>query len=254
MKTIAQTISPETEEEIAAKAARQRRAEREAEIERSILFSLPHYLPMPTISNESDTAFFDQPGAWVSWRRDNRDDWTSLWVLEALEENDFKPVPACLVRWDNYRRTVEPGRMEAIPEVKHPGRNQYKLTDSAQVMPLWLEANRFTGSEIHTFYRSPEGMLLKIGLPGPSSVRVQARRIESLGDWRYDKRTAQIVYPQEWHSVENADGTVIANINENTGAVCFTEQGLDGRVLFTPLVEVDEQPTPAEFYRFLNIS
>jgi hypothetical protein len=87
-----------------------------------------------------------------------------------------------------------------------------------------------------------------VGVPGPASVRVTARRKEIKGGWYYEHGSARLDYPQGWHGFGAAnDGEHVAGLNTHTRAYRDTDQSLSGVVYFEPFTDHADFPmTPAQ--------
>ncbi len=208
---------------------------------------LPDSLPLPTISNISNKD--GAPRAWLSFSPGYGEDQKAfaLRIFTTLEENGAIPVPLSLVKWDNWRRTVEPGDVESIPQEKPEGRTRTKkLTDIDAIAPLWVTPCQFTGVEAKAYYRIG-GVLFKVTVKAPLLARLCCRRVENMGGWRFDG-ACSIDFPQAWHSIHTATGESVANISQHTRGYRDTEQGISGEIYWMPLVEQNTFPlTPAQF-------
>lgn len=225
---------------------------REMETRRAVLESLAGTiaeLPPPLISNESARAFFDQPGAWLTWSAPfYGENFTGADILRGLEAAGFTPMPATLCKWDDYRPHTEPGRLDDIPEKK----GRYTLTDATPIAPLWIEVNGHTGPEARAYYRAGD-RVYKVSVPVPAGIAcVTARRIEVRGDWYYDRGSARLHFPQAWHAIGPDNGDRVAGIAAQSRAWRDTEQGISGSIYFEPYTEQDAFPlTPAALLALL---
>lgn len=237
-------------DQLAALEEKKRNAQTRIDWIQRIASELPGTLPSPTISNESERAFFDQPGAWVSFSRSYGETWKGSEILAQLEGAGFVPIAVTLCKWDDYRKHTEPGEQDAIPEKK----GRYTLTESAPLAPLWLNPCQHTGTSAYAFYRSPAGLLLKVCVPGPMQCRISAKRIEPLGTWYYERGTARLHFPQEWHDCMRTEaGETVATIAKDSRAWVDTEQGISGNIYFEPYTEQAEFPlTPSAMLRILG--
>lgn len=232
---------------------RERRARREA-FEDRIYSELPEHLPNPTISNESETAFFNQAGAWLSFHRDYCETWAGSWILAELEKAGFVPIPATLCKWDNYRPTTEPGAQLEIPETgKGCFGRPYTLTESWPLCPLHIRPEQHTGADAIAYYRSPSGLVLKVLVPAPAGVGISGTRTEFPGGWRYKSGSARIHFPESWHSINLESGECVAQL-ESPRAYVDTEQGISGALYWAPVAhEQNEFPlTPAQMLAILE--
>lgn len=250
-KHTVQTTREKNAQERAEKRARRERRER---FEDRIYAELPPELPNPTISNESETAFFGKPGLWLSFHRDYGEIWSGSWVLSELEKAGFVPIPSTLCKWDNYRPSTEPGQQSDIPE-KGKGcfGRPYTLTDSWPLCPLHIRPEQHTGSDAIAYYRSPSGLVVKVLVPAPSGVYLTARRREFPGGWRYESGSARIGFPESWHSINLESGECVALL-ESPRAYVDTEQGISGALYWAPVAhEQNEFPlTPAQMLAILE--
>jgi hypothetical protein len=231
------------------------REARRLEFMTAIFATLPDTVEAPTLSNESPTAFFGQPGAWLSFRIPYGSKQTAPDILGELESAGFVPLACSIVQWDNYRRAVEPLAFDALPETK--GRNT--LTDAEACAPLWLEFNHYTGASAQAFYRGPSGHILRVSVDVPAgAMRAQVKGDgrhynEHTGQWsgRYTRATLQ--HPAHWHALEK-DGAPVANLSQHTRARIegygIEDQTLSASAYWTPIVEGFDM-SPAEMLRAL---
>lgn len=234
---------------------RAERAERDAKralrdaFEDRILSALPPELEAPTISNESERAFFDQAGAWLSFRSYSFDRKPGADTLHALELAGFKPMACTFTKWDQYRGHPEPGAAEHIPDEK----GRYKLTSTEPIAPLWIVPNQHTGSEAQAFYRSPDGLVLKVCVSTTAPAYLTASRTEFPGGWSYKSGTAKIQFPENWHSLADVGGEIVAML-ASPRAYVDTEQGLSGALYWNPVAhEQEDFPlSPAQLLAILE--
>lgn len=220
-----------------------------AHCEKSILNNLPQDMPAPTIANISAKAFFDTPGHRLSFRQSYGDTWKGSDILAQLEAFGFKPLPATLCQWAQWRRHAEPGAQDDMPD-KRRGDD---LTDSEPICPIWLECNQWTGSEARAHYQDKSGRIVLVTVPGPTKAIIFAERNEFRGGWNYKPGSAKLKFPDKWHSIEDLTDTVVANVSAHTRAYVDTEQGISGSIYFTPLTEQDKFPlTPSQMLRILE--
>jgi hypothetical protein len=205
----------------------------------AIFATLPDTVEAPVLSNESATAFFGQPGAWLSFRIPYGSKQTAPDILGELEAAGFVPLPCSLVQWDNYRRAVEPLAVDALPETK----GRYKLSDAEATAPMWLEFNHHTGPSVEAFYRGPSGHVLRVSVDVkalPARVAGHGRHYnERTGNWTGRYTSATLQHPAHWHAVEK-DGSPVANLSQHTRARIDSyseEQTLSASAYWTPIVE-----------------
>lgn len=225
------------------------RYQRRIEWHRHIAEELPDDLPtVPTIANEKEDAFFGKPGAWLSFSRSYGEEWAGRDILFSLERAGFLSLPASLVKWDDYRRSVEPGHADDIPDTK----GRYQLTEVEEIAPVYIIPDQHGASEAITFYQSPAGLILRVKVPAPTSARIQARRIESRGDWRFEQGTAKVHFPGIWHSLNLESGECVSTLH-STPAWVDTQQGISGRIYWAMLYEPNTFPlTNAEFLQLIE--
>jgi hypothetical protein len=226
--------------------ARHARELAEATAEQRICEMLPESIgKAPTISNHKTPDEMGRvPAAWLGFRAPSYDPkqiYNPIALVESLEGAGWKLVPATLVRWDNYRPTVEPGLQNDQPSTKQVGRAMtYEFRDSWPIAPVWIEANQHTAAEIWAYMTAPDGTLYLthfdlINLPG-CHVYLTAKRNEYRGGWSYERGTARLNFPERWH------GHQAATIDVNSRAWVDTEQGLSGTIYFSPHGGQDEWP------------
>lgn len=226
----------------------------ECQAKEAIETLLPESLPLPTISNIND-----KPGktrAWLSFHAPYGTDEKAfaLSVFTELEKAGAKIVPLSLCKWDQWRRVVEPGHVDSIPEEKPDGgQRTKKLTDIDPIAPLWVEPNQYTGVEAKCFYEI-NGQLFKIHVKVPLPARLSCHRIENMGGWRFDG-PCSVLFPQGWHSIHTESGESVANISQHTHGYRDTEQGISGTIYWQPLTEQESFPlSPAQFLAQLFLS
>jgi len=216
--------------------------------EEAIIASLPDDLPMvPTISNIRSTKRKGrlEPDAWLSFSAPSYDPdktYNPVAILTSLERGGFRLQSASLVKWDDYRRTVEIGLCEDILEEK-PGcfGSTYKLNDIDPIAPVWIGPEQYGNAEMVCFMRhiaTGEMYRVSIDLPG-GVVGLCATRKEFRGGWHYERGTAKLRFPQSWH------GLTHCTISQHTRAYVDTEQGLSGSIYFMPHDEQSNWPLSA---------
>lgn len=228
--------------ELAAMDEHIKKTLREMETRRDVLTTLAATiaeLPPPSISNESDRAFFGARGAWLSWSAPYYGEtFTGADILRGLEAAGFAPLPVTLCTWDRYRAQAEPGAQSDIPETK----GRYTLTDTTPIAPLWIELNGHTGAEARAFYRAGD-RLYKVSVPMPAGIAaVTARRVETRGDWHYDRGSARLSFPSAWHAIGPDDGEKVAGLAAQSRAYVDTDQGISGAIYFEPYTEQETFP------------
>jgi len=216
--------------------ARHEKEIQEMEAKETILSLLPECLPLPTVSN------ITSEGAWLSWSapygQNERE--FALGVPQALESSGAKPVPLSLVKWDNYRRCVEAGLTDEIPEEQ--GRK--KLTDVEPIAPLWIVPCQFTGVAAECCYEIA-GKRYWVSVKAPLAARLSCRKVENIGGWRFDG-TCTVIFPDKWHAIYSGSECV-AHVSQHTRGYRDTEQGISGTVYFQPLTEQEAFPlSPAQ--------
>lgn len=200
---------------------------------------LPEGIKLPTVSNLKLDAKPGEVAGWLSFRPESYSEDKNVHaqkVLDALEKSGAKPVPACLIKWGNYRRTTFPGLLHEVPET----RKSDKLTDSEAIAPLWITPNQHTSVEVRAFYQIG-GKTYKVTVETQLPVFLQCRRVESPGSWRYEG-PCSIRHPQNWHALYVGDGNCVANISAHSRGYRDTEQGLSGEIYFQPNVPQVEFP------------
>lgn len=221
-----------------------RQAEEMAKLEREM--AIAELLPdnvSPTISNIADD------GAWLSFHAPSYNPektWNPVAILESLEIAGFEQCPSSLVRWDNYRRTPEAGLCDDIPDTKNGGfGGNYKLTDVEAIAPVWVVPCQHTGCDVQLFMRKA-GQLFRVSVDIPRVAHLAARKIESRGDWRFDRQSARLLFPDQWHSLEHC------TVSARSYCQADTDKGLNGAIYFTPHDEQANWPMKAsEFVRDL---
>jgi len=197
---------------------------------------------LPTISNLTDD------GAWLSFGApayDPNKTWNPVSILESLESAGFEQVPASLVKWDNYRRTTEPGLCDDIPDVSY---SRYKLTDVEAIAPVWVVPCQHTGTDVQLYMRKGN-QLFRVSVDIPRVAHLTARKIESRGDWRFDRQSARVDFPDRWHSLEHC------TVSARSYCQADTDKGLNGAIYFMPHNEQASWPMKAsEFVRELLTS
>lgn len=212
---------------------------------REILSMLPPDLPAPTISNETDKG---KPTAWLSFRRDYGDTRPGSWFLAQLEAAGFKTLPATLAQYGTWRRSPKPGLQTDLPETS----SRDTLTDSEPIAPVWIVPCQHCGPDAIAYYEK-DGLTFRVSVPAPSSVGIHARRVETLGDWHYERGSGRLRYPEAWHSVHDADGQPVTQICAHSRAYVDTEKGVSGAIYFTPFLDqVDFPMTGAQFLAALE--
>lgn len=219
------------------------------EAEAAIAALLPKSLPMPTISNVNLKNKPLQPHAWLSFSPEYRDDAKAfaLRIFTELETHGAKPLPLSLVKWGSYRRHVEFGLVDSIPDEKRGcfGSTD-KLTDVEPIAPLWITPCQFTGNDAQAFYEIG-GKVFRVSVDIPAKAHLSCRKIENFGGWRFDG-ACTVQFPQAWHSIHTESGESVANISHHTHGYRDTEQGISGTIYWQPLTEQDKFPlTPAQF-------
>jgi hypothetical protein len=153
-----------------------RHAKELAKMEREI--AIAELLPdnvSPTISNVTDD------GSWLSFGSpayDPEKKWSPVSILESLESAGFEQVPASLVKWDDWRRTTEPGLCDDIPDVSKSG---YKLTDVEAIAPVWVVPCQHTGPDVQLYMRKLN-QLFRVSVDIPRVAHLTARKIDKIHD------------------------------------------------------------------------
>lgn len=247
-KTIA-----EARDGIAAKAAERIQAlQVQADWLQRIYSELPNDVPCPTVSNESEKAHDGRAGAWLSWRRSYGDEWIGSDILAKLEAAGFKPLPATLARYGQYRRSPHVGYQHELPEIY----SRSPLVDSEPIAPVWIEPNQYTDPEALAYYQAPSGLVYRVSVPAPRVVYLTGRRVNYLGDWHFERGSARVHVPDAWQSITTADDeTPITQVSVHTAGYVDTEKGISGRIYFTPLMDHPDFPlTPSAFLQRLELT
>lgn len=232
---------PSKLEELKAKHAKELA---EAQAEESIYAMLPEDIAKgPTISNLRAEPPATEPHGWLKFSSpsyDPENTWNPVAVLESLERAGWTAVPATLCKWDDYRRSAYPGLSESIPETKRGSFGHTdKLTDSEPIAPLWIEPQQYGRPEAKLFMRAPDGRLFRVLVDIPGVARLEGRRNEYRGGWSYERGSAKVRFPEEWH------GHQYCTISTHTRAWVDTEQGISGAIYFTPHDEQEAWPLTA---------
>lgn len=223
------------------------------ERELATLSELPQNLPAPVVLN-SNKKFFDKEGAWLSFGNIvGRDEYPSSLVLQSLEKHGIKPMGATLVKWDNYRPSVEPGFQFDIPESK----GRYKTTWTDTICPLWLMYSQHTKTQACAFYLTPRGKVLYIHLYLSLPFHAHANMERNSGNTKYVAGTQKLVYPDHWNALydcaEDGGDICLAQISSHSRAYIENDRtSLNGRLMWTPTGLQDEfELTPSQMLKQL---
>lgn len=190
-------------------------------LEKQLVGELP---TMPTISNLNSKFLANKDvTAWFSFTCPSYDPdnkWNPVKVLQDMEEAGWEVVPTSRVKWDNYRECFEPGLCDDIVL-----RGTYKkLTSKEPILPYWVEPCQFTKPDFNLYMkRNDKTVRVCVHIPGTATIH--ARRIESIGDWYYERGTCTVGVPPSWHKIDHVD-------TRSKGYV-DTEKGISGRIWFT---------------------
>jgi hypothetical protein len=213
--------------------------------EADILPMLPADMPAPTISNGKDN---DKPNVWLTFRRPYGDTRPGSAFLAQLEAAGFKTLPATLAKYGDWRRTVKLGLQDDIPETS----SRSELKDCEPIAPVWIVPCQHCGPDAIAFYEK-DGLTFRVSVPAPNSVGVHARRVETRGDWHFERGSGRLRFPEAWHAVTDANLTPIAQVAAHSGAYVDTEKGVSGAIYFTPFLDHADFPmTGAEFLAALE--
>lgn len=228
-------------------AARAKQAEMDA-LEDGIIAMLADLDPI--ISNVKAAPQITDEHGWLSFRGPSYDPdhkWNPVAILEALEAASWTQCPASLCKWDNYRAAPERGLQSEIPETK-PGcfGSTYTLGDCSPIAPIWIRPCQHMGPEAVVFMRAPDGRNFRVQVAIRPIATIYATQHEYKGGWHYERGTARLHFPEEWHSLTHA------TIHQDSRAWVDTEQGISGAIYFAPHGEQTAWPIKAsEFLREL---
>lgn len=206
---------------------------------------LPPDMPAPTISNGTDK---DKPNVWLTFRRPYGDERPGSAFLAELESAGFKTLPATLAKYGDWRRTVKLGLQDQIPETS----SRSELVDSEPIAPIWVVPCQHCGTDAIGFYEK-DGITFRVTVPGPKGVYVHAHRVETHGDWHFERGSAKLRYPDGWHAVTDSSLTPIAQVSIHSRAYVDTEKGISGAIYFTPFLDHADFPmTGSQFLAALE--
>lgn len=192
-------------------AARHARELAKLETAARVVTELPPGLPLPTIANERDDGDPIHPAAWLSFRSmpyGTDADAYALNVLSALESHGWRPAPACLAKFGQWRTAPRPCTVEALPDATRNG----ELRESETIAPLFLEWSQHTGAEAVAYYLAPSGRVYRVAVaPRLAGFRVSAKPATASGaPWRsrephggayYVRESVRMLHPAEWHGL-----------------------------------------------------
>jgi hypothetical protein len=249
-----ETVATLTPDPRAAMIDRYRRRRADLDAEQSVLESLPpaafagRYSKGPTLSNVN---FAGEHTAWLSWGScicPNPTNAEAVALLAGLEAAGWKPLPLTLAKYGSWRPDVRFGLQDDLPETNRHD----KLSDSWPLAPLYITLAQHMAPEANCWYTDPaNGWRYKVTVALPeigNRCRLTARREEFAGGWAYERGSARLEFPQEWHdAIRTQEGRCVAGIASSTRAYQDTEQGLSGALHFEPWEEQDTFPlTPSD--------
>jgi hypothetical protein len=236
MKDTTKTAFDTAKEELAAKFAA---AEKELAAKFSILDMLPEGLE-PTICNRAKQDPHN-PAAWISFsalsNHTSKNQYNPVTILRSMEAMGWKLIPeASLVKWDNYRRCIEPDALFEVANFPHKSGYTYKDGDS--VSPYWVTPNQFTKPEFSAFMLAPDGVVYLVRMEVPSMpCRITARTVQGTfgRDWAFVNGSAKLHFPDFWP------------VHNRSSAHVDTLQGISGNVYFEPCKGKDTASEALEF-------
>ncbi|RME32177.1 MAG: hypothetical protein D6800_00095 [Candidatus Zixiibacteriota bacterium] len=213
-----------------------------------ILHLLPPDMQAPIVSYFQRNRRDGQPTTTLMYHPSHPDYYPARIVRE-LESAGFTAAPTFLAKWDDYRPS---------PFVGDPQTARYwsfgsecNLADWWPIIPVWCELNSYTGPEIQLHMLDPEGQPLKVSLGCSKSYTIHeygwavpawvtARRIEYVGGWKYDPKSARLVVPDHWEMITNTDGDPVAQKSAQSYAYAgfsHSPQSAEGEIYWTPIVD-----------------
>ncbi len=172
------------------------------------------------------------PRAWINYSSpayDPENKWNPVAVLRAVEDAGWKLIAeASLVKWDNYRRSMEPCGVAEAKAFGEPDAStqqpRKKFTDGDAVAPYWVIPCQFTKPDFVCFMLAPDGLVYRVSLDVPTiGAHIHARRVihHGEGDWHFDSGSARLSTPQHWPLV-----------TPHSRAFVDTAQGISGAAYF----------------------
>lgn len=219
--------------------ARHAREMRETEIKFALLESLGDVPSLPTVANIAPEG---KPSTYCGFASlsfsgpayDPDQKHSPQAIARAMEAAGWKLAPATRAKYGTWRSQMAYGTQENLPET----RDRDELKDSWPSLPVWVIPNQFTPCDVECWMVAPDGKHYKVSIDAPGLASIHARRVESLGTWRFASGSAKVQIPEGWHALQDANGETFATVSERLASV-DTEQGLSGRVSFQ--LDRDEQ-------------
>jgi hypothetical protein len=225
-------------------AMEQLKKKHESEIARLTLeMELVGNLPtLPIVSNHNSRFLADKDVvAWFSFsstlhKQDG--EYNPVKLLEQLEAEGWEIIPASLVKWDDYRAAFEPG---LVGDIKLRGTYK-KITSKEPILPYWFEPNQYGDGDFCVYMKRGD-KTVRVSVDVTTGPSLYARRIESMGEWRFESGTCKVRIPASWQYVND--------IEIHTKGYVDTSKGISGRVWFTSLYRQEEWKMKAS--EFLNM-
>ncbi len=216
-------------------------ARHRAEVERlnkeeDILCRLPQHLPAPTIANiKGHTAWVSFPDLIAFSYRPPAGEYTGADMLNELEKHHN-------VEWLTLG-LFKPKGYAASPHAKGRYPYGYEIESEEDIAPLYVQPEQHSAGKAVAHYQVGPWHL-RVAVPC-NKARLSAKRIESRGNWRFERGSGRVHFPDSWHSLGNAKALLKA-------ARCsvVTDQGLMGSVYWS--LTGDDTLTPAEMLRELE--
>lgn len=184
----------------------------------------------PSISND-----YDEPNrgvhAWVSFSNWNKPS-IAVAVAEALEDDGWVLQPMTLAKYGTWRASCLCGIQSEVPATM----DRSELAQADPMMPVWLQLNQFTMSEI-CFFMEKDGLICKFLVDDLVPYRMTAQTTEYRGGWRYKSGSEQLVFRPEKHSLFHNDESFATMYRQFVYRM--SETHLEGRITFQ--LDRDEQ-------------